>query len=181
VTPLRSRQLKLAISFTAIAALLWLLARPFSLVRVSSESMAPTLCVGDYLLLRDASKPANYIRGELIVFFDLDDMPVVKRIVGLANDEVHTDSDRAIVNGRMSSEPYACYPRMTPSVTTTHMLAYRRTTFVPQDTVFVMGDNRPLALDSRDMGPIPIDRIRGTVTIKIPMSAATGGCACRFH
>jgi signal peptidase I len=181
VTPLRSRQLMLAISFTASAALLWLLARPFSLARVSSESMAPTLCVGDYLLVRDAAQPANYVRGELIVFFDLDDMPVVKRIVGLANEEVHTDSDAAIVNGRTLSEPYACYPRTTPAATTVHMLAPRRTTFVPHDTVFVMGDNRPLALDSRDMGPIPIDRIRGRVTIKLPMSAATGGCACRFH
>jgi len=29
--------------------------------------------------------------------------------------------------------------------------------------VYVLGDNRPVALDSRDLGPIPLGSVRGRV------------------
>jgi signal peptidase I len=43
---------------------------------------------------------------------------------------------------------------------------------IPADMVFVMGDNRVQSFDSRDFGPVEIDKIRGRAFIVIwPASA----------
>ena len=38
---------------------------------------------------------------------------------------------------------------------------------VPKDTVFVMGDNRETSFDSRNMGAIPCDDLKGKVFFRI--------------
>jgi signal peptidase I len=107
-------------------------AQPF---RIPSESMEPTLQVGDFLLvdkqvtpdLRQslvgstqplgefASRlfaPNNVIhRGDLIVFhYPVDPaLHLVKRVIGLPGDHVYLRDDRVYINDRVLDEPYAVY------------------------------------------------------------------------
>ncbi len=89
--------------------------------RIPSESMEPTLLVGDFLLVdKEISPevaphvfaPTNQIhRGDLIVFhYPLDpSLHLVKRVVGLPGDHVRLRDGHAYVDGHALSEPYAVF------------------------------------------------------------------------
>ena len=94
------------------------IAQPF---RIPSESMVPTLLVGDFLLVDKQVgpepaltpfAPVNGIRrGDLIVFhYPVDPtLHLVKRVVALPGDRIHLHNGRVILNGRPISEPYAIF------------------------------------------------------------------------
>lgn len=89
--------------------------------RIPSESMEPTLLVGDFLLVnkqvwggtaRGMLAPSSEIRrGDLIVFhYPVDSsLHLVKRVVGLPGERVHLRDGRVYVNGQALKEPYAVY------------------------------------------------------------------------
>jgi signal peptidase I len=89
--------------------------------RIPSESMEPTLLVGDFLLVNkevssdhgiDAFAPTNLIhRGDLIVFHYpvKPSLHLVKRVVGLPGDHIRLRDGRVYVDGRALSEPYAVF------------------------------------------------------------------------
>ena len=70
----------------------------FEGVWIPSTSMAPTLLVGDYVLIdKSAHWPA---RGDLIVFTDPNDPSeiLVKRIVGLGGEEITVQGHDVYIN-----------------------------------------------------------------------------------
>ena len=89
--------------------------------RIPSESMEPTLLVGDFLLVnkqvwsgpaRGLMAPSSEIRrGDLIVFhYPVDSsLHLVKRVVGLPGDRIHLRDGRVYVDGQALKEPYAVY------------------------------------------------------------------------
>ena len=94
------------------------IAQPF---RIPSESMVPTLLVGDFLLVDkqvgpepafSPFAPTNTIhRGDLIVFhYPVDPtMHLVKRVVALPGDRIHLRDGRVILNGKPTAEPFAIF------------------------------------------------------------------------
>jgi signal peptidase I len=94
------------------------IAQPF---RIPSESMVPTLLVGDFLLVDkqvgnepafSPFAPANAIhRGDLVVFhYPVDPtLHLVKRVVGLPGDRLHLSDGRVVVNGKALDESYAYF------------------------------------------------------------------------
>jgi signal peptidase I len=93
-------------------------AQPF---RIPSESMEPTLLVGDFLLVNKdvgpeaaprVMAPTSIIhRGDLIVFhYPVDSsLHLVKRVIGLPGDRLRLRDGRAYINGKALSEPYATF------------------------------------------------------------------------
>lgn len=89
--------------------------------RIPSESMEPTLLVGDFLLVnKEVSSdhgigllaPTNLIhRGDLIVFHYpvKPSLHLVKRVVGLPGDRIRLRDGRVYIDGHALSEPYAVY------------------------------------------------------------------------
>ena len=89
--------------------------------RIPSESMEPTLLVGDFLLVdKEVSSnphlslmaPTDRIhRGDLIVFhYPVDPaLHLVKRVVGLPGDHVRLRDGRVYIDGRAILEPYAVF------------------------------------------------------------------------
>jgi len=94
--------------------------------RIPSESMVPTLLVGDFLLVNkevSGGKPTGVIaptdlihRGDLIVFhYPVDpSLHLVKRVVGLPGDHLRLHEGRVYVDGQALSEPYAFFAPSAP-------------------------------------------------------------------
>ena len=91
--------------------------------KIPSQSMEPTLLVGDHLLvnkfifggrgaLYEKLLPYRPIRhGDIVVFkFPFDDHPhYVKRVIGLPNDRIRIVDRRVYVNDKLLSEPYVVH------------------------------------------------------------------------
>lgn len=103
-------------------------------------------------------------RGDIIV---LDppasasaDKPYIKRVIGEAGDTVEIRGDQVFIDGERLNEPYIdggdweCRPVQTCGPLT-----------VPDDSVFVLGDNRGNSEDSRVFGVVPIQNIIGKAWI----------------
>jgi signal peptidase I len=174
-----SRRLRDLAEALLVSVLLGLFARTYLLqpFRIPSASMAPTLEVGDHLLVnRFVYGPTRWAwerrwlpvreprRGDVIVFRYPGDprRPFVKRALGLPGDVVELRARALSVGGVAVDESAyarhadsAIYP---PSVLLDPYYR-RRDTFgparVPQASLFVLGDNRELSADSRSWGFLP--------------------------
>jgi signal peptidase I len=91
--------------------------------KIPSQSMEPTLLVGDHLLVNkflfegrgawyEQLLPYRPIRrGDIIVFkFPFDDHPhYVKRVIGLPGDRIRIIDQQVYINGRRLAEPYVIH------------------------------------------------------------------------
>lgn len=136
----------------------------YSPLHIDGDSMEPTLHSGDRVLrTKFYDRPR---RGDIVIIdtessSDTDD--IVKRVVALAGDTIEIHDDQAIVNGALES-----------TTTLIRIEGYglnRDLLKVPPGHVYVLGDNRPVSLDSRMIGPIPVSKIRGRAEfIFLPVS-----------
>ena len=156
---------------------------------IPSASMEPTLREGDRVLVEKLTYTTGHpTRGQVIVFErDIDGiLPVepdhgivtdvvnalkglfgfpegstqdfIKRVIAVGGDTVEGRDGAVFVNGNEVDDEYL--PEGTETSTFGPIT-------VPQDYVFVMGDNRGNSDDSRSFGPVPEDRIVGHAFVLI--------------
>ena len=95
--------------------------------RIPSESMQPTLLVGDFLLGNKQSfAPAGFLdkvlppttihRGDLVIFYYPIDptRDLVKRVIALPGDRLHMRNGLVYLNEQPLPEPYAVYTPAAP-------------------------------------------------------------------
>lgn len=130
-------------------------------VRIESVSMLPSLAAGDVVLTtRTQPRLADLDRGDLVVFRSPEDgRRTIKRVVGVPRDVVVILDGLLHVNGRPVVEAYAD-PDLLPGY-------YSRSVTVPDEHVFVLGDNRGNSVDSRDYGPVAADDLTGRVLLRV--------------
>lgn len=133
---------------------------------VRGESMYPTLEEGDYLIINRMSyKFKEPERGDIIVFesdLQQDDgssKDLVKRVIGVSGDKVKIENSKVYVNGEELDEPYIHDEGTDGDIDT----------IVPENSVFVLGDNREISLDSRysSVGFINDSDILGKVFVRL--------------
>ena len=131
---------------------------------IPSSSMEPTLEVGDRVLVNKLSYDLHDVnRGDLVVFErpdgsagDIKDL--IKRVIGLPGETVEIRDGSVLIDGRVLDEPY---------LADDEVLVEFAPVQVPEDQVFVMGDNRDDSRDSRVFGPIAIDSIVGRAFVRV--------------
>lgn len=142
-------------------------------VRVDGESMRETLQDQDVLLVLSDHLCGTYQAGNIVVLsketFE-NGAPIVKRVVAVEGQTVDIDFHAGIVyvDGEALDEDYIREPTWTPEG-----LEFPVT--IPEDHVFVLGDNRNESSDSRhaDLGPIDERMIIGkAVFLALPGKTA---------
>jgi signal peptidase I len=134
----------------------------YDLFRLPSKSMVNTLLLGDFII-SDTWKYRNSAprRGDVVIFLSTKDLSTlyVKRVIGLPNDVVRISKGNVYVNGELLNEPYVQEKNnrgLTPGKTASKYI-------VPENSYFLLGDNRDNSFDSRFLGHIPRNYIYGSV------------------
>lgn len=131
--------------------------------QVKGASMDPTFATGDYIFTSKITyKFRQPQRGDIIVFRSPKnpDIEYIKRIIGLPADKVLVEKGEVFVNGTKLDEGYIAAKTNTWDG---GFVQDGKTVIVPQDEIFVMGDNRPRSSDSREFGTVPLSSIIGQV------------------
>jgi signal peptidase I len=137
---------------------------------IPSQSMEPTLMVGDRILVDKLSYHLHSIhRGDIVVFgkppgeSGAGVKDLVKRVIGLPGDVVSSADGHVVIDGKPLSEPW-----LSRGIVTTGINQQK----IPANEYFVMGDNRTDSQDSRYFGPISRSLIVGHVVMRIwPISS----------
>ena len=117
-------------------------------------------------ILKDVKATASYMERNLFSkflqeFIGIDKKSYIKRIIGLPGDEIEVLPNGSVKrNGTILDEPY-----LKDGITSRNGIYVH--VIVPENTVYVMGDNRLGSLDSRALGCIPLEKIDGYVIAKV--------------
>ncbi len=131
--------------------------------KVQGASMEPNFQNNDFILTSKITyRFRGPERGDVIVFKapSNPDIDYIKRIIGLPGDTVTIQNGQVYVNGSLIDESF------TSAATNVWDGGFSKEDVpfkVPDDELFVMGDNRPRSSDSREFGPIPIASVIGQV------------------
>lgn len=128
-------------------------------IKIPSESMVPTLNIGDELFASKIHNPKGLKRGDLVVFnFESEDKLYIKRLIGLPNDEIIIKNGIVSINGEVLIEDYI-----------ENEDEFNGEYKVPLGKYFFLGDNRSNSFDSRywENPYIDFKDIRGKAFVKV--------------
>lgn len=155
-----------------------ILAFVISPARVSGASMLPSISDNSLVLLLKAYQSIGY--GDVVAIDSRTKRPRtiidnfteflknvcsrndnaqnynfwVKRVIGLPGDVLEIREGNVFRNGKRVIEPY-----ILESMQNEPFPKY----VIPENCIFVMGDNRNYSVDSRKIGPVPLDHVLGVV------------------
>ena len=139
---------------------------------IPSESMKETLFPGDMILVEKIDKwtGKDYQYGDIVVFdFGFEKHRLVKRIIGLPGDVIDIENGELFLNGEKSEESYVGNNK-TMILDNNNGIIFPY--MIPEDSVFLMGDNREESSDSRVFGAVRIKDIDGKVFLRYwPLSS----------
>ena len=126
-------------------------------VQVDGFSMRPTLEDRSYILVNKMSFRSKLPeRGDIVVFhIPIDpEQDFIKRVIGLPGDTVDIHNGQVRVNEQLLDEAYiAAAPQ------------YVGTWHVPENQIFVLGDNRNNSSDSHVWGAVPMENLIGKAVV----------------
>ena len=179
---LHARNYKLVILIIAFHVILAITVRTVfaAAYKIPSASMYPTLQVGDQILVNKTAYGLRepFVRtclawcvspqkGDVIVFV-LPQEPskdFIKRVIGTPGDLVEIKNKQVILNGEVVTELYARFEDDYPFSESPDVLTRYGPTRVPEDKLFVLGDNRNNSYDSRFWGFVDLNDVRGRASL----------------
>jgi len=159
------KALLIAIAFAAVIRYFF-----FAPIVVDGISMMPTLHTQDRMIVNKFSyKIGEPKRFDIVVFHATVDKDYIKRVIGLPGDKVEYIDDTLYINGEKYEEPYLDkYKEQLvdgPLTEPFDLESIIGQPTVPEDHIFVMGDNRRQSKDSRHIGVVPISEVMGKASL----------------
>lgn len=160
----RTAPLLLVVSLVCSGLLVYGLKAPlrYRLFRLPSGSMQPTVLVGDrFVVDMDWYQHQKLQRGDVIAFANPQDdgEMILKRCVALPGDRVECRGSELFVNGKemtfISGDVAAKVPLPESEG------EYSGPLTLAEGTFYCLGDDRTNSLDSRILGPVPVNNLRG--------------------
>lgn len=173
----------------AIVITLFITSNVASLTQIKEQSMEPTFLENDRVIIYKLGyligKPT---RGDIVILNKVNDEKgilinminegkdvidnikyrftgnieknnLIKRVIGVQGDIIDIQNGYIYVNGKLQEEQYA------------KGFTYADSNYYPvevsEGNVFVLGDNRENSLDSRDLGFISVEQIKGKAIFRI--------------
>ena len=126
-------------------------------VTVSSDSMEPTIPSGAVVVLYKPAAAAGWIRNGVVVAFTspVDGHTAIKRVIAGEGQTVAIRDAELYVDDVAVPEPFVDHSRIDAT--------YFGPERVPAGSIFVLGDNRGVSIDSRDFGAVPLTAVQGTL------------------
>jgi signal peptidase I len=157
------------------------LLRPANVHSVWSDAMCPTICGTESITVDMSAYTSQPIaRGDVVWLVQgKPPMANVRRVVGIGGDTVSANADGTfLVNGEpIPPVPPACgTPKLLPQESVASFPPF----VVPAGQVFVLGDNRGRAMDSRVWHGINVQDVRGKA-VAIYSSPAGDRVGCKVQ
>lgn len=117
----------------------------FGFTYIIGHSMEGTMEEGDVILVNRVYDFDDIERGDIAILdinYKGKQTRIIKRIIGVAGDVVEFSNNELYINGEKKKEVYI----------KEDMDVEDGVFVVPEDKVFVLGDNRNISADSRDVG-----------------------------
>jgi signal peptidase I len=166
-----------------IAVILALVIRTFVVqaFKIPSGSMEDTLAIGDHILVNKfiygtkipfTDKRVLTIRdprrGDVIVFEYPEDpsKDFIKRVIGTPGDELEVKNKKVFINGKAYDNPHEVHKEKEIVPREQNPRDNFGPVKVPENSYFVMGDNRDRSYDSRFWGFVKNPKIKGLAFIK---------------
>ena len=131
---------------------------------VKQNSMNDTLHDGDILLV-SCINPTKVKRGDIVIIknpiSNSKHEYLVKRIIAYEGDYIEIWENILLLNDEILEEKYITYTKNTSNKYSGFQM------LVPENHIFVMGDNRDFSNDSRNFGSIPIKNVVAKIYIRI--------------
>jgi signal peptidase I len=184
---IRSILSTIAILIIAPVIALLLTAFVFQSYEVDGPSMETTLQNRDRLIVYKLPKTIarltghQYLpnRGDIVIFNRRDSLEfgtdstrqLIKRVIALPGERLVVKDGRITVYNQ--AHPAGFHPDDAPYGKVITTTAGDIDLTVPQNQIFVCGDNRPQSLDSRSFGPVPTSDLVGKLILRLyPFSKA---------
>ncbi len=127
--------------------------------KVDGNSMQPTLKDNDIILYYKSKK--NIKRFDIIIFKRNNNL-FIKRVIGLPGDSIKYIDNTLYVNDNPTEEDFQ------KSITNDFNISdITSSDVIPNNKLFVLGDNRLFSTDGRSFGFIDINDVNGIMIIKI--------------
>jgi signal peptidase I len=127
----------------------------FCPVKVQGTSMYPTLHDKDYMIMNAIGYYLNGLERFDIVVVKTDNDMIIKRVIGLPGETIEYKDNALYVNGEEIEEEF------THDITHNFKLSEINVEVIPEGYYFVVGDNRGNSSDSRTIGLISKNQIKG--------------------
>ena len=133
---------------------------------VNETSMQPTIDPNDYLLMsKQAYRFGEPKRGDIIVFKsnikaedNKHNKMLIKRVIGIPGDIITIVDGNVYRNGEKLEESYIKEGGTNGKIYNLE---------VPVGEVFVLGDNREVSVDSREIGCVKISKVKGRAFFRL--------------
>lgn len=131
-------------------------------VIVSGDSMRPNLHDGELLLERKIGYHGNNIKRFDIVIIKDEDEEIIKRVIGLPGEHISYKNDKLYVNDKLVEEAYSHQ-----KTNDFNLEEICNCSIIPKGKYLVLGDNRPISKDSRIIGLVDEEQIKGKAVFRV--------------